>query len=257
MPQVKKKSFIQKNGLIAVWTMAGFMAMGYIGFLATTIDSPRTGGPVAGLDRPSLPPGAASSVQQEVAALRANVKELRQREKQLTRKLTNIEEALGPATASLPQNPQKASGSLSQKASRQTAGIAAVTPEKAVAASPVSINVLPLTAEDKVINLSGMNKVENYGVDLATARSVSALKQHWNRLQQQNGDLFRGLKPLYIDKGSSDLPLFSLVAGPFNGLSDAQSYCEKLARARIDCQETGYPGSFPQKIHTAGTDLPR
>jgi hypothetical protein len=242
MPQVKKKSFIQKNGLIAVWTMAGFMAMGYIGFLATGTDSGQSEGTVVAQigTTPAISP-----VQQEVAALRAHVQALTNREKTLSKKLSNIEEALGPNTAALPEQP---SGYGIDEEQPQ-----ANTPSPLSNSNKnVSVNVLPLTQDDKLTEFSGAELPESYGIDLASARSIESLKRHWNYLKKTNTGLLKGLKPHFIDKGTSELPLFSLVVGPFDRMSDARGHCEKLSKANIECQETRFQADSIEKIYTAG-----
>jgi hypothetical protein len=244
MPQVKKKSFIQKNGLIAVWSMAGFMAMGYIGFLATGSGTNSSIGTVVAQNGSTPSTAARSPVQQEIAALRAHVAELTNREQATSRKLSMIEEALGPNTAALP-GPK--SGYGIDEVAPGTDSIE--TPFKSTA--KVSVNVLPLTANDKITELSGSNQSDSYGVDLASARSISSLKRHWSYLQKKEPDLLRGLKPHFIDKGTSDLPLFSLVVGPFNRMSDASSHCLSLSKANIECQETRFQMGSMEKIHTA------
>lgn len=244
MPQVKKKSFIQKNGLIAVWTMAGFMAMGYIGFLATGTGGQRSDNTLVAQNGATTS-AKISPVQQEVAALRAHVLELTNREKKLARKLSNIEEALGPNTAALPDEP-------SGYGIDEEVPVANATDTLSKPSQKVSINVLPLTQDDKVTQFSGSDLTDNYGVDLASARSIDSLKRHWDYLKKTNTVLLKGLKPHYIDKGTTELPLFSLVVGPFNRMSDARSHCSELSKASIDCQETHYQVGSMEKIHTAG-----
>ena len=238
MPQQKKKSFIQKNGLVAVWSMAGFVAMGYIGFLATgTGNQHSTSSMVAqsGIAKSSM----ITPVQQEVAALRAHVQELTNREEKLARKLSNIEEALGPNTAALPDQP---SGSGKPKAQ----------PSVAKSGNKVSINVLPLTADDDVMQLSADPQSKSYGIDLASARSLDSLERHWKNLKKSNPALLKGLKPHFVETGTTELPLYSLIAGPFERKSAAVTHCKKLSNANIDCQETNYQSGGMGKITTAG-----
>ncbi len=243
MPQVKKKSFIQKNGLVAVWSMAGFVAMGYIGFLATGTGSQRSNSTMvaqANLANSS----ATTPVQQEVAALRAHVQELTSREKKLSRKLSNLEEALGPNTAALPS--QTTEFGRGNSAPNTNMPSPARMPTK-----KVTINVLPLTADDNVMQLSTDPQAQSYGIDLASARSIDSLERHWKNLRKSNPALLKGLKAHFVDKGTADLPLYSLIAGPFERMSAAVSHCKKMSNANIDCQETNFQSGMG-RITTAG-----
>ena len=244
MPQVKKKSFIQKNGLVAVWSMAGFVAMGYIGFLATGTGSQRSNSTMvaqANLANSSV----ATPVQQQVAALRAHVEELTNREKKLSRKLSNLEEALGPNTAALPSP----SSGISQRNSAQKTNMPSST---GMPSKKVTINVLPLTADDNVMQLTTDPQSKSYGIDLASARSIDSLERHWKNLKKSNPALLKGLKAHFVDKGTTDLPLYSLIAGPFERMSAAVSHCKKMSNANIDCQETNFQSGGMGKIKTAG-----
>ncbi len=240
MPQVKKKSFIQKNGLVAVWSMAGFVAMGYIGFLATGTGNQRSNSPMVAQSNILNSP-VSTPVRQEVAALRAHVQELTNREQKLSQKLLNLEEALGPNTASLPD-----------QASENNAENKVVNPPAPKPTQNVSINVLPLTAEDNVMQLTVDPQTNNYGIDLASARSIDSLERHWNSLKKSNPALLKGLKAHFIYKGTTELPLYSLIAGPFERKSAAVSHCQKMSNANIECQETNYQSGGLGKITTAG-----
>ncbi len=243
MPQVKKKSFIQKNGLVAVWSMAGFVAMGYIGFLATGTGSQRSNSTMIAQSN-MTGSSVRTPVQQEVAALRAHVQELTSREKKLSRKLSNLEEALGPSTAALPGQP--AGFGLENDGQNSNASYPAAKPSQ-----KVTINVLPLTADDNVMQLSADPQSKSYGVDLASARSIDSLERHWRNLKKSNPGLLKGLKAHFADKGTADLPLYTLIAGPFERMSAAVSHCKKMSIANIDCQETNFQSGMG-RITTAG-----
>jgi len=241
MPQIKKKSFVQKNGLIAVWSMAGFMAMGYIGFLATGSNSPQS----KNLQLATAGASSTNPVEQQLATLNATMKKLANKTETTSRELSLIKEAFGPNTASLPnaesvEKEKKAKALLTAKAS----------PENLSA--KVSINVLPLTESDKVAVLSGTDPSESYGIDLAQARSVGSLKRYWKKLEKTNNSLFSGLKPRYINRGTAELPVYSLILGPFDLKSKAQNRCQQLAKISIECDETHYRAEPFENIQTAG-----
>jgi len=241
MPQIKKKSFVQKNGLIAVWSMAGFMAMGYIGFLATGSDTQQP-------QKPQLAAAGAittSPVERQLAALSANMKKLANKTETTSRELSLIKEAFGPNTASLPDTKPV------EKEKRAKARLA-VNASPSRLPAKISVNVLPLTENDKVAVLSGTDPSETYGIDLAQANSISSLERHWQGLKKTDNKLFAGLKPHYINRGTTDIPVYSLILGPFDLKSEAQNHCEKLAKLSIECEETHYRAATFEKIQTAG-----
>ncbi len=215
--------------------------MGYIGFLVTGSGGQNSGGTLVAQNKPVSAMASISPVQQELATLRAHVKET-------ASKLAVIEEALGPNTAALPN--QKSGYGKDQQMPRAAA---LTLPSKA--SDKVSVNVLPLTENDKITELSGDDPTESYGVDLASARSIDSLKRHWTYLKKTRPELFKGQKPHFVDKSTADLPLFTLVVGPFDRMSDARNQCAKLTSANIECQETQFQVGSMEKIHTAGRGL--
>lgn len=221
MPQIKRKSFIQKNGLIAVWSVAGFMAMGYIGILAIGRGSDPSQMQQVASNAAVI---AISPVERQLAALNDNIKKLANKTDKTSKELSLIKEAFGPSTASLPD--------------KQPA--------------TVSVNVLPLTENDKIAVLSGDDSDKTHGIELAQARSIESLKRLWQKLQKADSSLFSGLKPHYIDHGTRELPLYSLVLGPFPLASQARGRCEQLSKAGIECHETSYRAVPNIKIQTAG-----
>ncbi len=242
MPKVKKKSFIQKNGLIAVWSIAGFMAMGYIGFLASGTGTDKNGAIRVARTPDTKTDALPAPVQKKIAALSARVEALTNREKSTLRKLSVIEEALRP-TAALPD----------QKPSPDTASPEAIQPvTSTIAKANVSVHVLPLTENDRIIGFSDDNRQGSFGLNLASARSISSLKRHWSELKKSQPKLFQGLEPHYLDKSSQDLPLYELVVGSFERINEARSYCRTLSAQSIECQETSLPQGRFDKIHTAG-----
>jgi len=119
----------------------------------------------------------------------------------------------------------------------------------------VTIKVLPLTQDDTITEFTGSSPLENFGIDLASARSVDSLERHWDYLSRSNPELLDGVKPHYVGKGTAELPLFTLVAGPFKRMADARILCKKLAKENIDCHETRYNDKEMQNLHTANTTI--
>jgi len=225
--------------------MAGFMAMGYIGFLATGTGTNSTNGPIVAQQGANPTTGTAvSPVQQRLASLTARVEELANREKTTSKKLTEFEEAFRP-TAAL-------SDPLPGSRVDDNAVVGNALPSGGKSSANVSVNVLPLTENDKITEFDGAGQLENYGIDLASALSVETLKRHWSNLKKSNPSLIKGLKPHFLDKGTAEAPLYLLVVGPFDRMSDARGRCAALSKANIECQETRYQDGSMENIHTAG-----
>jgi len=267
MTKLKKKSFIQKNGLIAVWAMAGFIAMGYISFLVTGAgDSARPGlADSSGSTATGAGQGKSAGVSKQVAALQAHVAELKSREVKLAQKLSRLEQTLGPITASIPNKAAKdgetseanASASSKTKAPKKIKaalsgyGIDDNVEETIPPVAPplnakVSIKVLPLTEEDTVEAMFDSNVRATYGLNLATATTTGALERHWDYIKRGNPELVVGLTPRYISRGSKTKPLYALVAGPFTRKSLAEGRCRLLTQKvpELECRPARYDDDF-------------
>ena len=247
MPQTRRKSFIQRNGLIAVWSVAGFMAMGYIGFLATGMASRHDGGTELASQDTSPP---VSPVAQQLAALNANVRALANKAETTSRELTKIKEAFAP-TAALPDEKTGAEAETSTRPEHLPLIASKTAPDRRLAGTKVSVSVLPLTENDRVAALSTTMPGETYGIDLAQARSVDSLEHHWEKLKRAHPALFSGLTAHYIDRGSKDLPLYSLIVGSFDLMSAAHVRCAQFSRADIECEVTRYRAGPFARFHTA------
>lgn len=246
MSQVKKKSFIQKNGLIAVWSMAGLIASGYIAFLFMGNPGHDSSvGKIANAITNSSIGRTSTPVQQEVASLRAHVSELKDREEKLAKKISKIEQSLGPITASISDN---------------TTGYgiddenAPVFVDRDKTAN-VAVKILPLLQDDSVGELFSETSSQSYGISLASARSVDALERHWDYLRKTAGTSFNDVQPRYVRRGSPTLPVFELIAGPFERMSEARARCDQLTRLNIDCASTRVDNSFPSEFQNAGSSL--
>lgn len=234
MPQIKKKSFIQKNGLIAVWALAGMIASGYIAFLFMGA-GPQSGrsSRIADTGGTTLAP-TSGPMQEEVASLRAHVVELKDQEAQLAQKISKIEQTLGPITASISDQKAPTGYGIDEEAS--------AAPDAAAAPSSpnVTVKMLPLTQDDTAAEVYSQGGFDSYGLSLATARSLDALERHWDYLTRTAGQTLADLRPRYLRKGSDDSAQFHLIAGPLDRMSDAKARCEQLTRLNIDCTGTRF-----------------
>ena len=238
MAQIKKKSFVQKNGLIAVWSMAGFMAMGYIGFLAVGSNGSPTSNPqLAQAGGTTL---KVNPVEQQLAALNENMKKLASKTESTSREISILKEAFNP-TAALPDSPRKQPQAQAQNEANRADN---------VKTAKVSVSVLPLTENDSIDLLSGLDAGESYGVDVAQGLSIATLERYWKK--QQGNALFSGLTPHYINRSSDDQVMYSLVLGPFQLKSAARKLCQQLGELSMECETTHYRAGPSEKIQTAG-----
>jgi hypothetical protein len=248
MAQVKKKSFIQKNGLIAVWGMAGLIASGYIAFLFMGA-GPKTGHNPKLADNGSAPASpTANPMHEEVASLRAHVVKLKDQEEQLAQKISKIEQTLGPITASI--SDQKTNTGYGIDEETPAAPDAAATG----AAPNVSVKMLPLTQDDTVAEVYSLGGFDTYGLSLAKARSLEALERHWDYATRTAGAALADLKPRYLKTGAGDNVQYELIAGPLDRMSDATARCERLSKLNIDCSNTRYDLSLDSASLVADDD---
>jgi hypothetical protein len=246
----KKKSFLQKNGLVAVWSAAGLVAAGYIAFLFLGAGPHGNGiGKLANTSAGS-PTHTAAPEHEEVANLRAHVVELKDQEEHLAQKISKIEqtiETFGPITASIQSNKPSTGYGIDEEPR------ASSEPPSTAGGPNVAVKVSPLPQDENLAETYSSGGFDTYGLSLASARSVDALERHWDYLVKTAGATLAGLKPRYVRKGGADNPQFELVAGPLDRMSDAQSRCEQLSRINIDCQNTRYEqdlrGEFQSAAH--------
>lgn len=230
---MKKKSFIQKNGLIAVWSMAGLIACGYIAFLVlVTGQQNMSAQKYASANVAPIADRGAEQAQADVTNLRAHVDELKQQEERLAAKLSKIEEMLGPITASI-SGPKPSGYGIDEEPVAHDAAQPA-TP------SAILVKMSPLPQDDSVAEVYSRSGFDAYGLKLATARSVDALERHWDYLQKTSTAPLANLKPRYLSKGSAEQPLFELIAGPLDRMSDATARCQQLGKVNVDCEHTRY-----------------
>ncbi len=81
-----------------------------------------------------------------------------------------------------------------------------------------------------------------YGINLAKARSVSEIRQHWARLNSRYFKLLRTLDPLIYKDNSGDQFPIKLIVGPFHTPESAIKFCARL-QTTYDCNLKRYSGT--------------
>jgi hypothetical protein len=82
---------------------------------------------------------------------------------------------------------------------------------------------------------------EIFGVQLAAAPSLEALRLSWSLLIERHGVELAALQPRYVApraEGGS----FRLVAGPLTSVAEAERICSELQSQRTTCATTDYVG---------------
>lgn len=79
-----------------------------------------------------------------------------------------------------------------------------------------------------------------YGIELAAAPDMEALRSQWSAVKANYGPLLAGLQPIALRDSRPGSKQLRLVAGPMANLAAARQACARLAAARAACR----PASF-------------
>lgn len=79
-----------------------------------------------------------------------------------------------------------------------------------------------------------------YGIELAAAPDMEALRTQWSAVKANYGPLLAGLQPIALRDARPGSKQLRLVAGPMPSLAAARQACARLAAARAACR----PASF-------------
>ena len=81
------------------------------------------------------------------------------------------------------------------------------------------------------------------GIQLATDRSVDALRITWSALAQLHGDTLGTLTAQYADLGTAANPNYGLIAGPIKSKAEAKKICKELAAQSVSCKISDFKGA--------------
>lgn len=225
--------------------LAGF-ALAYLTglylFYADTITSGSFyGGPAIGNDAAST--AGIRELREEIAELRQQLAGMRRREEEFRKRLTAMESAFGPNTASLP--PQNEESDIVGSTQRNA------TARSAPALTPVSVTYAPLPEDgfgDLMIDRSplpianaGHTMKTLFGVELGTGKSPDTLRRKWAELGAQHKALLAGLQARH-QQSDTNKQSIRLIAGPFPNAAEAAQLCASLRAAGTECKETTYAG---------------
>jgi len=179
----------------------------------------------------------------EIAILRRQVDQMKRREDDLRKRLTAMESAFGPNTASLP--PQSEERDI--VSSTQRNAIARAEPARV----PVSVTYTPLPEDgfgDLMIEKSplpiansGQMMKTMFGVELGTGKSADALQKQWAALGARHKALLAGLQARH-QESPTDKQAMRLIAGPFPNAAEAAQLCASLRTAGTECKEAVFAG---------------
>ncbi|MFN3656277.1 MAG: hypothetical protein ACK4UO_03345 [Pseudolabrys sp.] len=75
-----------------------------------------------------------------------------------------------------------------------------------------------------------------FGIELASAANMDALRARWTAVKANHGPLLAGLQPIAVRERRAGGTDYKLVAGPLPTLSSARELCARFAGARANCR---------------------
>jgi hypothetical protein len=111
---------------------------------------------------------------------------------------------------------------------------------------PPPVSVQPPLPPAKPANQPSSSSLapRQFGVDVGSAVSVSALRARWAEMRAAHPQLLQGLTPTAVTRGlpQSDHSELRLVLGPLPNSDAAARLCAALLPFRLFCQPTGFDG---------------
>jgi hypothetical protein len=190
-------------------------------------------------------------MQQDLGRLKDTVDQHDAQDKDAQSRLAALEERVtslatppAPVVTTEPSAQQKAAERAKAVADKQREAAARIVSamEAAKAGSPAPAAASP-KMETGSISASPTNiafgepqvtPARSYGVQLASASSLDALRTSWRALRDQHGNALGSLQPRYVSPRSGTGP-YGLVAGPLTSKTDAEKVCADIGLTRKDC----------------------
>jgi hypothetical protein len=148
-----------------------------------------------------------------------------------------------PAHATVPPSPSKAS--IPPKTSAPEQAEAAVPVASPPPARPVEVPLPPVRVANAASEPAHPARPtqHEYGIDVAGAPTIEALRVQWAALKSNYGPLLVGLHPLASPRrhqtGRTD---YRLLIGPLPNLGDAVGLCARLTAVGAFCQPAQFAG---------------
>jgi hypothetical protein len=246
--------------LPALWTMIAFGAMSVVVLVGTTergeervAEIPRAVATLVGRSI-SETGSEVARVEQEIAALRDETRRTQAERSRLEQRLALLERGMDDVTGSIRRiGRDEVTGSIptaprelsrAETAPAQTPQVQAPTPAPGTAASTSSLPT-PL-ARPEAAPAGGVTLATRtqFGVDVGSEPTLSALRLRWQRLAERHAALLGSLEPVIaIKDGPNGQPVLSIVAGPIGDVSEAAALCARLRAAGASaCRPASFDG---------------
>lgn len=260
---------------VALWSVLGLLAAGYLGYLAVNPAQP-------GIASSAEPAGAShlagdlsgikdsiANVQLEIARLKTDLAGQDVRGKMMSDQLAQLERKISTSAGvdtSL-QSPGLTNPPGDRGAAAADAGATAAlaTPGKPrlvngsqqVSASDLGLETGSVAAPAKPVNpvktIAAAQPIDfgtavvkpaakPVGVQISSGASVDSLRLSWSLLSDRHADSLRNLQPRYTAHGDESAPTFDLIAGPIKSRAEAMKICKALAAKSVPCKIGDYLG---------------
>jgi hypothetical protein len=213
--------------------------------------------------------------QRAITALEARIDELTKDRDRLARRVAALEHNLDDMTGSIVKSADRMKPSAAQPAAIVTASVAPAPPGPAVPSAPSLLPPAPILLDPLATPPAGAASIlppessprpdaksepepavtervaaltppeppkrtashphPEFGVELATAPSMEALRQRWVSAKANFGPLLVGLSPVAVRDRHPGSTAVRLVAGPVPSITAARKLCARFADLKGDC----------------------
>lgn len=161
----------------------------------------------------------------DYSIVRPSMERLVSKETGLEQRLTNIEAAFGPMTASIAKANTLPSRASTQTTKTKTAYAKAAPPQPDIKQPRSAV-------------------IGNYGVHLASYKALENVEKGWATLQKDHKALLANLEPYVrtFNNPSKGGTYKRLIAGPISSTAEAEKLCKKLKQSGVWCQAVSLNG---------------
>ena len=181
---------------------------------------------------------------------------LRSRERDLAKRLSSLEDGLGPNTAALPSadagGERMARVEPAEKPEPPKKTKMRYAPPITVAYAPLPSTgfgdepdpELPVGVGEALEGAPGEDLVYDkptqtmFAVKLAIGPDAAALAPSWKLVKRNHGDLVASLTARVVERTTGSAKRHELIAGPIDNAATAARICAKLRASSLYCQET-------------------
>ncbi|KAB2910513.1 MAG: SPOR domain-containing protein [Hyphomicrobiaceae bacterium] len=211
-----------------------------------------------------------TELQKDVSHLKGAAEQRDAQEKEVRSRLSALEERVTtmPVTVATPAPPPTAKQKAAEKAAQIKAAAAQQKAAQAKAAAPRIISVAepPASAPAPAVKANAapaplvtgsiaqpqativfgepvVTKAREsvFGVQLAAAPSIDALRLSWSLLLERHGAALATLQPRVVRPRTEGAP-YRLVAGPLPSMAEANQICGELRAQQASCASTDFVG---------------